>query len=80
MKKIIVARGGSIDPVFDKEVIDTEAQLKDLESIERNSNLRRSLSQVMRKQEKNLKLLLSSNTALNRRKKMPDRGHREERT
>jgi hypothetical protein len=31
----IVHVAGSIDPVFDKEVIDTELQLKDLESIEK---------------------------------------------
>src|SRR5512146_2486990 len=31
----IVHVAGSVDPVFDKEVIDTELQLKDLESIEK---------------------------------------------
>lgn len=31
----VVHVAGSVDPVFDKEVIDTELQLKDLESVEK---------------------------------------------
>lgn len=34
----VVHVAGSIDPVFDKEVIDTELQLKDLESVEKKIN------------------------------------------
>ncbi|MCS5489110.1 redox-regulated ATPase YchF [Algoriphagus limi] len=34
----IVHVAGSVDPIFDKEVIDTELQLKDLESVEKKIN------------------------------------------
>lgn len=50
----IVHVAGSVDPVFDKEVIDTELQLKDLESVEKKllrlSKVAKSGDAVARKQ------------------------------
>ena len=46
---------GKVDPVFDKEIIDIELQLKDLESIEKKfRKLKKVQEPAMRKQKRNL--------------------------
>jgi GTP-binding protein YchF len=61
----IVHVAGSIDPVFDKEVIDTELQLKDLESVEKKIQKSEKIAKSGdAKARKELETLLIFKTAL----------------
>jgi ribosome-binding ATPase len=61
----IVHVAGSVDPVFDKEVIDTELQLKDLESVEKKIQKSEKIAKSGdAKAKKELETLLLFKTAL----------------
>lgn len=61
----IVHVAGSIDPVFDKEVIDTELQLKDLESVEKKIQKSEKIAKSGdAKARKELETLLAFKSAL----------------
>jgi GTP-binding protein YchF len=61
----IVHVAGSVDPVFDKEVIDTELQLKDLESVEKKiAKVERTAKSGDAKAKKELAVLLQYKAAL----------------
>jgi GTP-binding protein YchF len=61
----IVHVAGSVDPVFDKEVIDTELQLKDLESVEKKiAKVERTAKSGDAKAKKELAVLLQYKEAL----------------
>jgi GTP-binding protein YchF len=61
----IVHVAGSVDPVFDKEVIDTELQLKDLESVEKKiAKVERTAKSGDAKAKKELNTLLQYKQAL----------------
>jgi GTP-binding protein YchF len=61
----IVHVAGSVDPVFDKEVIDTELQLKDLESVDKKiAKVERTAKSGDAKAKKELSTLLQYKEAL----------------
>jgi GTP-binding protein YchF len=61
----VIHVAGSVDPVFDKEVIDTELQLKDLESVEKKiSKIERQAKSGDAKAKKELATLQEYQTAL----------------
>src|SRR5687767_13657573 len=61
----IVHVAGSVDPVFDKEVIDTELQLKDLDSVEKKiAKVERTAKSGDAKAKKELAVLLQYKEAL----------------
>jgi GTP-binding protein YchF len=61
----IIHVAGGVDPEFDKEVIDTELQLKDLESVEKKiSKIERQAKSGDAKARKELDILLTYQTAL----------------
>ncbi len=61
----VIHVAGSVDPVFDKEVIDTELQLKDLESVEKKiSKIERQAKSGDAKAKKELAILQEYQEAL----------------